>query len=160
MRIPPQDLFKGNLVDHTGMIKATLPIGKGDCTASAKPCGDLRDSGRISNQAGCCEHHIIVNIVTFQNSETSRTPWNVRECSSFCRKRYGWMLRYMNTKVGSFLPIPYPRENLLVLPHFQSFSHHSWSIPLLPITNFNSSNCRSFRNKYHFLHKSGSLESI
>ena len=81
MWISPQYLFKGNLVDHTGMIKATLPIGKGDCAAAAKPCGDLRDSGRIVNQAVCCEHHIIVNIVTFQNSETSGAPWDIRECS-------------------------------------------------------------------------------
>lgn len=49
-RCSPQDLLKGNLVDHAGMIKATLPVGEGDCAAAAEPCSNSVHSWRHSRQ--------------------------------------------------------------------------------------------------------------
>jgi hypothetical protein len=52
VRIAAQDFLKGNLVDHAGIIKATLAIGEGDCAAAPKPCADLRDTSGVINDAG------------------------------------------------------------------------------------------------------------
>ena len=71
MRIPSQDFLKADLVDDSGMIKATLPIGEGDCAAAAKPHGDFRDVRGIGDKAGRRQKQIVVYIVALQRGQTA-----------------------------------------------------------------------------------------
>ena len=41
VRIAPENLLKGDLVDDTGIIKATITVGEGDRAGAAQPLGDL-----------------------------------------------------------------------------------------------------------------------
>lgn len=79
------------------MIKTTLPIGEGDYAAAPEPCGDLLDSGRISNQAGCCEHHIIIDIIPFQLCQGTASAGHIGEGNPLRRDRHRRLFQYMDT---------------------------------------------------------------
>lgn len=71
MRIPSQDFLKADLVDDSGMIKATLLVGEGDCAAAAKPRGDFGDMRGIGDKAGRRQKKIVVHIVALQRCQAA-----------------------------------------------------------------------------------------
>lgn len=71
MQIPTQCFFKTDLVDDSGIIKATLPVSKGDFTTAAKPCSDFGDAGRVGDKAGCRQKQIVIHIVALQSDQAA-----------------------------------------------------------------------------------------
>ena len=107
MRISPQDLLKGNLVDHTGMIKATLPIGKADLAAAPEPRGDFRDAVRIGDQAARREHHIVVHVLPFKGGQAAGSSGHVREGRAFGRHRQGRLLQNVDSVLCAAHAVPF-----------------------------------------------------
>ncbi len=107
MRIPSQDLLKGNLIDNPSLIKATLPVGEGDCTAAPEPRGNGRDARRVGDEAACREQQIIVYIVAFQRGQTARPSRHIREGYPLGGKCDGRLLRHMDAIFRAAHTVPF-----------------------------------------------------
>lgn len=107
VRVTAQNLLKGNLVDHPGMIKAALPVGKGDCAAAAKPCGDLRQAVGILNKAGAGQQHVIVHILVLQHRHAAGASGDIGERAALRGERDGRMLRNVNAELRAFPSVPF-----------------------------------------------------
>ena len=107
VRVPAQYFLKGNLVDNPGMIKAALPVGEGDCSAAAKPCGNLRQAVGMLNKAGAGQQHVIVYILVLQHRQAAGASGDIGERASLRGERDGRMLGNVNAEVRAFLSVPF-----------------------------------------------------
>lgn len=106
VRIPSQYLLKADLIDDAGIIKATLPIGEGDCSAATQPRGDLRYRGWILYEAGCAENLIVIHVAALQRRQASGATGDVGECRSLGGDGYGRLLGHVNAVGGAARAVP------------------------------------------------------
>lgn len=76
VRIAPEHLLKRDLVCNPGVVVPSGPVGEGHRSFSLQPCGDHGDLCRISNEAGCCQDHIVIDVITFELCQAS---WPARD---------------------------------------------------------------------------------
>lgn len=128
VRVTAQNLLKGNLVDHPGMIKAALPVGEGDCAAAAEPRGDLRQAVGILNKAGACQQHVIVHILVLQHRQAAGASGDIGERAALRRERDGRMLRNVNAELRAFLSVPFKPvgHGISFLENRLNFTYFSW----------------------------------
>ena len=105
--ISAQHLLKRDLVDHAGIIKATLAVGEGDCAAAFQPRGDFRDAFRVGDQSGRREHHIVVHVLPFKGGQTAGSAGNIREGRTLGRYRQGRMLQNVDAVLRASHAVPY-----------------------------------------------------
>ena len=106
MGIAAQNLLKGNLIDNAGMIKATLPVGKGDNAAALEPCGNLGDALRAVDDAGGSEDHIVIHIVIFKRGKCSASTGNRSEGGAFVGDGDGRLLQHMDAALSAADAVP------------------------------------------------------
>ena len=124
--IAPEDDFKRNLICDPGIVKATLPIGKGDFPAALEPPADGRNLRRIGQVAFGGEDHIVVNIVRLQDREAAGPAGDVGIGGALGRDRNGWLFRDVDAIVRAALSVPFkPVVHGMRLPSsMQRFLEH------------------------------------
>ena len=106
VRLSPQNAVKGNLVDDPRIIKAALPVGKGDCAAAAQPRGDFVQSAHVGNEAGRRERQVAVHGVALQRGQAAAAAGNVGKGHALGRERDGGMLGDVNAVFRTFHAVP------------------------------------------------------
>ena len=69
MGIAPENLFKAELVDDPGIIKAALSVGEGDLPLSPEPSANGVQAVQVFDDALHPQDEVIVNVLSFQGDE-------------------------------------------------------------------------------------------
>ena len=89
MRIPSQNLLKGNLVGDARLVIPLRPVGKGHFPAALEVSGDLSIPLGILHDALRGEHQIVVDGVALQNRKTPAAARHIHErCALIGQRQY------------------------------------------------------------------------
>ena len=122
--VTTEDFVKGDLIGNPRTIKATLPIGEGDCAAASEPSRDGGNLGRVRDKACSGEDHIVVNIITLQGCERTRASRDAGEGCAFVWNCDGRLFRHMNAVFRAALPIPLEPVVQVSSPHMDKEKRH------------------------------------
>ena len=106
MGIAAQNLLKADLVGDAGMIKAALPVGKGDLAAVLEPRSDGGNLRGISEKALRGEHHVLVDVLALQGGQTAGATGHVGVGHAFGRDRGRRQLGDVNPMLCASNAIP------------------------------------------------------